>query len=136
MWIRCVIPAVGFLVLPCLAPAQAPAPALQNIRVFERALPAQPQPPSVPDSIASPWSPTRGSAAANLSDALLLRSVGLPATGPALVEFFRKRTQPPPAAATINVLINQLGDASPAVRQRAAGELAAMGSAALPALRN
>jgi HEAT repeat protein len=71
----------------------------------------------------------------SLDDELVLRGVGLKTDGASLLDFFRKRIGPPPATEQLAVLSRQLGDKSPAVREKACGELTALGSVAIPVLR-
>lgn len=68
-------------------------------------------------------------------DEKLLKEAGVDATGPALLDFFRKRT---PSAATcrqIDRLIEQLDSNSFLARQQASRTLVELGPVALPALR-
>jgi HEAT repeat protein len=68
-------------------------------------------------------------------DEALLRSLGVPTDGSGLLAFFRTRSQERVKPERVAALIEQLGDRSPIVAQRAVGELAAIGPAAIPALR-
>jgi HEAT repeat protein len=68
-------------------------------------------------------------------DETLLRSVGISTDGPGLLAFFRLRSQGEVKPERLAALIEQLGDKSPAVSQKACGELAAVGAPAIPALR-
>ena len=68
-------------------------------------------------------------------DEALLRSLGVPTDGPGLLAFFRTRSQELARPERIAALIQQLGDRSPIVAQKAVGDLAAIGPAAIPALR-
>src|SRR6516165_5712786 len=68
-------------------------------------------------------------------DEALLRSLGVPTDGPGLLAFFRTRSQELAKPERIAALIQQLGDRSPIVAQKAVGELAAIGPATIPALR-
>ncbi len=68
-------------------------------------------------------------------DEALLRSLGVPIDGSGLLAFFRTRSQEQAKPERIAALIAQLGDHSPIVAQKAVGELAAIGPAAIPALR-
>jgi HEAT repeat protein len=68
-------------------------------------------------------------------DEALLRSLGVPTDGPGLLAFFRTRSQERAKPERVAALIEQLGDRSPLVAQKAVGELAAIGPAAIPALR-
>jgi HEAT repeat protein len=70
-----------------------------------------------------------------LADELTLKGAGLATDGPALLEFFRKRSQGRADPARIKALIEQLGENQPAVREKAAMELVGIGPAAIPWLR-
>ncbi len=63
----------------------------------------------------------------------VLKAAGLPADD--LLAFFRHRTPPGPDKGHLSVLVRQLADKTPAVRERAAAELIGIGSAAVPSLR-
>ncbi len=65
----------------------------------------------------------------------VLRQVGLPADGPALLTLFRKRTPDADAQARIQSLIEQLGSDSFSEREDASEELAGYGVAAVGLLR-
>src|SRR6516165_1485610 len=67
-------------------------------------------------------------------DEALLRSLGVPTDGTGLLAFFRTRSQERAKPERVAALIEQLGDRSPLVAQKAVGELAAIGPAAIPAL--
>ena len=54
--------------------------------------------------------PGQAASETQLSDELLLRSAGLSSTGPALLDFFRKRSQPPAQRTIIDNLLRELGD--------------------------
>jgi hypothetical protein len=69
------------------------------------------------------------------ADERALRAAGQAVTGPALLEFVRKRTPPAVDAAAIRRLIRQLGDDALDVRQKAQADLLALGPAAVPWLR-
>ncbi|HEY7153405.1 MAG TPA: HEAT repeat domain-containing protein [Gemmataceae bacterium] len=68
-------------------------------------------------------------------DETLLRSVGVSTDGPGLLAFFRLRGQATAKPERLTALIEQLGDKSPLVAQKASGELASIGAPAIPALR-
>jgi HEAT repeat protein len=69
------------------------------------------------------------------ADELTLRAAGLPADGPGVLEFFRRRAGPAPGREQTEALVRQLADAEPARRDRAAAELVGTGPAAVPWLR-
>src|SRR4051794_997196 len=70
-----------------------------------------------------------------LADEAVLKSVGLPADGMGLVEFFRLRAGADVAPERIAALVQQLDAAGAADREKACGELIAIGPPALPHLR-
>jgi hypothetical protein len=67
-------------------------------------------------------------------DEQAFRDAHLEPTGPAALEFFRDRTNPPDSR-QIGVLVRDLGAADDATRRRAAGGLVRAGAAAVPQLR-
>jgi hypothetical protein len=69
------------------------------------------------------------------SDEKILRDVKEKVDGPALLNYFRKRTFPEADPKTLNKLIRELGDTAFRVREKAAGELIALGSSCLVAVR-
>src|SRR5947208_3233363 len=69
------------------------------------------------------------------ADEQLLRSAGLGTDGPALLDLFRKRTRATADPGQVRALVAQLADESPAKRDQAGAELVALGTAALPSLR-
>ena len=69
------------------------------------------------------------------ADEALLKSAGLGVDGPALLEFFRKRTVSPQDEKRAAELVTRLGDEQYALREKATRDLKALGPAALPALR-
>ncbi len=69
------------------------------------------------------------------SDERALAAAHLETTGPALLDFFRKRTPPGGDRAHLAELVRRLTDQEPAARDRASGELVARGLAAVPLLR-
>lgn len=71
----------------------------------------------------------------NQSDADALRAAGLPSDGPGLLQEFRKRTSNDVDPNKIPGLIQQLGDDSFPVRERASAQLLAYGRIAVPLLR-
>jgi HEAT repeat protein len=64
-----------------------------------------------------------------------LGAARLPATDKALLDFFRKRAQPPPARTTIEQLARTLGSANAAEADAAQGELLCIGAPVVPVLR-
>src|SRR5690242_20376645 len=68
-------------------------------------------------------------------DEALLRSVGVSTDGPGLLTFFRLRGQGETKPERLDALIEQLGDKSPLIARKALGELASLGTPAIPALR-
>ncbi|HXG12588.1 MAG TPA: HEAT repeat domain-containing protein [Gemmataceae bacterium] len=68
-------------------------------------------------------------------DEQTLRDAKLATDGPALLEFFRKRTASDADPAKVKTLIRQLGDDSFEVRERASSQLVALGAPAVPYLR-
>ncbi len=64
-----------------------------------------------------------------------LRAVGLPATDKALLHFFRKRVQPPPARVVIEQQAKALGSVNVAEADAARGELVSIGAPVVPVLR-
>ncbi len=64
-----------------------------------------------------------------------LRAAGLGTDGAALLDFFKKRTSAEASRDKLSTLVRQLGDKTPAVRDKAAGELVALGLIAIPVLR-
>lgn len=69
------------------------------------------------------------------ADERLLEGAGLSLDGPALLEFFRKRTLADADQSKIKELIRQLGDESFETREKAMASLIALGSGAMPLLR-
>jgi HEAT repeat protein len=69
------------------------------------------------------------------ADEQLVRSAGLTADGPALLEFFRGRCRREADRTELEALLRQLGDAAAPVRARAAAALVGRGPVAVPALR-
>lgn len=68
-------------------------------------------------------------------DETVLGDARIATDGPALLDFIRQRIRPVPDAERIGALIDRLGDVSFKKREQATDELKAIGSAALPALR-
>jgi HEAT repeat protein len=68
-------------------------------------------------------------------DEQALKAVNLGVDGPALLDFFRKRTPVEANRTKIQALIAELGDDSYLVRDRASADLVAMGVSAAPLLR-
>src|SRR5262249_14367765 len=77
----------------------------------------------------------RGRAEAVAEDQRILKAAGIALDGPALLDFFRKRTLTPAAQAKIEEAIRQLGDRTFRVREKATAELIAAGPVALAFLR-
>ena len=69
------------------------------------------------------------------ADEQVLQAVGLRAHGPALMDFFRKRTAATAKPEQVAELIRQLGDPAVAVREKATAELISLGTIAVPWLR-
>src|SRR5207244_579141 len=70
------------------------------------------------------------------ADEKLLQEAGLKTDGPALLDFFRKRTLSEADIAKLAEAVRQLGDNSFSVREKATAELVAAGRNALPSLRS
>jgi HEAT repeat protein len=70
-----------------------------------------------------------------LADEVLLKSHGVGADGASLLEFFRLRAKGEAAPERLAALVEKLGSDDAAARERAAGELVAVGPPAVPALR-
>jgi HEAT repeat protein len=68
-------------------------------------------------------------------DEQTLRNVGLATDGPALLSFFRTRTQERLDAPKLATLLKQLADPAAEVHGKASGELIALGPLCVPALR-
>jgi hypothetical protein len=69
------------------------------------------------------------------ADEQLLRYARLPTDGPALLELFRKRTATESDWQRVRALVRQLGSPVYQARERASGELLALGTPAVPLLR-
>lgn len=69
------------------------------------------------------------------ADEQVLKSANLPATGPAALEFFRRRTPADVPEKTLTDLTAQLGDKDAEAANRAFGELVGFGPAAVAVLR-
>src|SRR5207244_4193895 len=67
-------------------------------------------------------------------DQKTLRDIGIGADGPALLDYFRKRTLPTADPKQIEALIRQLGDDEFTAREEAFASLAALGAAATTGL--
>jgi HEAT repeat protein len=70
-----------------------------------------------------------------LADEVLLKSHGVGTDGAALLEFFRLRARAEAPSERLAALIEQLAADNAEVREKAAGELVAIGPPAIPALR-
>jgi HEAT repeat protein len=71
----------------------------------------------------------------DLTAELSLRAAGLSTDGPALLDFFRKRMQTEVQPDQLQALVRQLGDPTPALREKAQAELVSRGTVAIPFLR-
>ena len=91
--------------------------------------PVRPRPVGLP--VVQPAAPVPGA----LGDEEALKAANIGTTGPALLDFFRKRMAPAPDRERLAELTRQLGDKDAAARDRAAGELVALGEKAVHALR-
>jgi outer membrane protein assembly factor BamB len=69
------------------------------------------------------------------ADEQALQRVKLPADGPALLDYFRKRTLPQADPARLETLVRRLGDDEFSEREKAHAELLTLGASALPGLR-
>jgi HEAT repeat protein len=72
---------------------------------------------------------------ATQADEQTLQAVGLRADGPTLLDFFHKRTAGEVKPERLTELVRQLSDKSAPVREKATGDLVALGTIALPWLR-
>jgi HEAT repeat protein len=79
--------------------------------------------------------PRLAAAGAAEEDEALLRAAGVPADGPALLDFFRSRTLDGTDGAQIKALVRQLGDDAFTVREQASRKLVAIGPRAREVLR-
>jgi HEAT repeat protein len=79
--------------------------------------------------------PLAANSDSNSADEQVLKAAGLTVEGPALLTFFRQRTQPNTEQTRMQSLIRQLAQGTSAQRVQAAGELVALGPAAVPLLR-
>jgi hypothetical protein len=70
-----------------------------------------------------------------ISDEQKLKSAGLETDGPALLDYFRRQTLTPAAREKITSLVQQLGDRSFRLRDKASTELPGLGMIAVPFLR-
>jgi hypothetical protein len=71
----------------------------------------------------------------SLRDEQTLRDARMAADGPALVEFFRKRTIKDVDPTQLKLLVRQLGDDSFEVREKASAQLVQLGATAVPYLK-
>src|SRR5262245_37229992 len=69
------------------------------------------------------------------NDEQTIRAANLTPDGPALLDFFKKRSQENVEPSRLAELVKQLGDKSGEVADRAAGELISLGPVAIPLLR-
>src|SRR5258708_5643733 len=79
--------------------------------------------------------PRAGAQDAAAADVKTLKEAGQAVETPALLEFFRKRTLTDVSQEKIQTLIRQLGDNAYKVRAKATADLIALGSVAIPFLR-
>src|SRR5437660_7678512 len=112
---RCVLLLAGLMVVALVAGASAQVPDKQ------REPPAKEQAEKEPDTTAE--------------DIKTLRDVGLSADGPALLEYFRKRTYREADPKRLDILIRDLGDEDFPVREKAYAELTQLGTSALVAVK-
>jgi HEAT repeat protein len=89
--------------------------------------------PAAADPVAPPKPPPAAPAAS--PDEQLLKGAGAGTTGPALLDFFKKRTAANVGKDKLADLVKQLGDKAPAARDAATADLLGYGEAAVPALR-
>jgi HEAT repeat protein len=92
------------------------------------ALPVKKPPVPVP-----PPAPMKATLAA--TDDQVLKAANLGTDGPALLEFFHKRSAPAPEQAQLEALLARLGDKTAETADKAVGELICLGPNAVPALR-
>src|SRR5215510_622144 len=78
---------------------------------------------------------TRAQTAETTADADVVKAAHVGTTGPALVEFFKNRTQRTAPPDKLRSLIEQLGDKQPTVRDKAHAALVSAGMVAVPLLR-
>ncbi len=71
-----------------------------------------------------------------LRDQSYLRSAGLPVDPKGILDYFKRRTLPEANPKMLSELVVQLGDEEFQVREKAFGTLAALGAAALPAIKD
>ncbi len=86
-------------------------------------------------AVQPPAGPPASTAAPSPADEQTLKAANLAVTGPALLDFLHKRTAAPADKAQIAALVKQLGDPAQAAHDPAAGQLTALGEAAVPFLR-
>src|SRR5438874_10810593 len=79
--------------------------------------------------------PARTQTTETTGDADVVKAAHLGTTGPALVEFFKNRTQRTAAPDKLRELIEQLGDKKADVRDKAYAGLVSAGMVAVPLLR-
>lgn len=91
--------------------------------------PAAPAPAGAAPTKPAPASPL------GANDEQLLKAAGVAPTGPGLLDFLRRRTQPPPDPTRLGQLVRALGDKDAKARDHAAAELVAIGPVAMPLLR-
>src|SRR5262245_41491966 len=86
-------------------------------------------------AIAVPKTAAADEANLRAADEKLLQEAGLKADGPALLDFFRKRTLSDADIAKLADTVRRLGDKSFTVREKATADLIAAGRSASPFLR-
>src|SRR5687768_17090437 len=69
-----------------------------------------------------------------VTDEQTVKAAGLSTVGPALLDFFRKRTAAVTGREHLQTLVQQLGDPTASVREKAAAELVSWGPVAIPFL--
>jgi HEAT repeat protein len=79
--------------------------------------------------------PARTDDSPTVAEEKTLKSAGIGTDGPALLDFFRKRTGAEANAEKISALVKQLSDKDVKVRDKASGELVSLGAVAIPWLR-
>jgi HEAT repeat protein len=78
---------------------------------------------------------TAADPAAIAADEKVLKGAFLATDGPSLLTFLKERTHPSTSTEKVADLVKQLGDKTPAVADKAAGQLVALGTVSVPLLR-